>query len=65
MWRPDAQAIALELSDIFGVELEGANTPVRDGYPGLELRPRGAHANEGFSLVLTLGWRSLDVASCS
>lgn len=59
MWRPDHKALGSEVSRHFGIAFVGMTRPATGGYPGVEIRPADAHPNEGFTISVELGWRSL------
>ncbi|MRL70016.1 HNH endonuclease [Brevundimonas sp. SPF441] len=62
MWRADPGRIASAVSARFGVAFAGAPRPPAAGYPGVELRPLDVHGNEGFSIVLEVAWRSIELS---
>lgn len=56
---PDAQAIAAQLTAYYGLPLAGYAGRKADGYGYIDLFPEGVHRNDGFTVRLSLGWRSL------
>jgi 5-methylcytosine-specific restriction protein A len=55
----DAQAIAAQLTDYYGLPLAGNTGWQADGHGYIDLFPEGVHRNDGFTVRLSLGWRSL------
>jgi 5-methylcytosine-specific restriction protein A len=58
MWQADPKQLAHQLSEHFGVHLEGTGGRSSTGL-WLELTPAGFHSNDSFRLRLELGWRSI------
>ncbi|HHL32983.1 MAG TPA: HNH endonuclease [Desulfobulbaceae bacterium] len=56
----DPAHIAHVLSQDYGVVLEGRSGRNESGFEYLELSPAELHNSNGFRIILTLGWRSLE-----
>ena len=60
MSQLDAAIIASRFTEYYGLGLDGLLGREADGHEYIEFIPAGVHRNEGFSIKLTIGWRSLD-----
>lgn len=60
MSQLDAANIAFRFTNYYGLGLDGLLGRGVDGHEYLEFIPAGVHRNEGFSIKLTIGWRSLE-----
>ena len=61
MWQPDHELLARQLTDHFGIELEGRALPSAGGHPAFELYPPDCAPSDAFRLVFRTKWRSLEM----
>ncbi|MBR0900729.1 HNH endonuclease [Bradyrhizobium tropiciagri] len=59
MWQPDANLLAANLSNHFGLILIGLVERDDQGHPRIEIRPADLHRHDGFRVVVELGWRNI------
>ena len=59
MQQLDPKRIASRLTEYYGLPLVGGSGRNDAGHEYIEISPAGVHRNEGFTVRITLGWRSL------
>lgn len=60
MSQLNPESIAARFTEHYGLQLTGSLGKEADGNEYVEFLPAGVHKSEGFSIKLTIGWRSLE-----